>query len=688
MSDTFDPPRPAPADRMPTILHIDDRDDHLYVVRKTLERAGYRVLNERTGEGGLAAAVATLPDLIILDIKLPDVSGIEVCRRIKADLRLQTTPVLHLSSHYRTTEDKAFALESGADAYLVHPAEPVELLATIHVLMRIRRTEDSLRENQTRLKIAVAESQARERLLRISDDRFSQALEAGQMGVWSWSLATGELYWSERTEVMNGYEPGTPRRTMHEWLDRIHPEDAPRVRDAIERSVERQMTYEDEFRLVLPDGVIRWIFTRGATRTDADGRVAEMYGVCLDVTARRAAEEALKESERRARAASEQAVRASRMKDDFLATLSHELRTPLNAIVGNAELLEIEEPGGAEFCECVHAIRRNAASQSQLIDDLLDVSRIITGKLTLEPRLVDLAEVLDAALGSVRLAAEAKGVALRVEAVDGSQAYGDAARLQQVLWNLLSNAIKFTPRGGRVLVRLTRQSGRMTVDVIDDGQGIDPQFLPYVFERFRQEDQSRARHYGGLGLGLAIARHIVEMHGGTIEADSAGRDRGSRFSVSLPIAPVLADPAGATSAAQRARDGDGTVRVPLGGLRVLVVDDHADGRSVVSRLLNRSGAETTEASSAAEAMSELKRRPFDLLICDLGMPDEDGLTLIRRIRSATGTMARVPAIALTAYAHPADRVESARAGFQAHLAKPVHVRELLETAVDLTGGAP
>ena len=394
----------------------------------------------------------------------------------------------------------------------------------------------------------------------------------------------------------------------------------------------------------------------------------------------------------REQAARFQAEEASRLKDEFLATLSHELRTPLNAILGWSQILQNQNLAGHDAQKALVTIERNARSQSQLIDDLLDVSRIITGKLRLDVRAVDLTSVISAAVDAARPAAEAKNIRLQT-LLDpkAAQISGDPDRLQQVIWNLLSNAIKFTPKNGRVQVRLERVNSHIEIVVSDTGAGIEPEFLPFVFERFRQSDGSMTRRHGGLGLGLAIVRQLVELHGGSVAVESAGAGAGTIFIVALPLLPVRQDPVvdGSPRIHPAARNNPAADCPPeLSGLRVLLVDDEADSRDLLKFVLESCGAHITTAASAAEAMGKITSEKFDVLISDIGMPEEDGFSLIRKIRKLSADQGgAVPAIALTAYARAEDRVQALRSGFQIHVAKPVESSELIAAVANLAGGA-
>jgi signal transduction histidine kinase len=527
-------------DRPPRILHVDDDEANRYAVTRSLVKAGYEVAEAATGSDALRE-VDDLPDLVILDVRLPDIDGYEVCRRIKGNPATSQIPVLHLSASFITSSDKAHGLNGGADAYLVRPVEPVELLATVNALLRTRRAEAALRDAKV---------------------------------------------------------------------------EAETSRDAAET--------------------------------------------------------------------------ANRLKDDFLATLSHELRTPLNAIVGWTQILRDPDTPKDVLAEGLETIERNAKVQAQLIEDLLDISRIISGKLRLEVQAVDLVGVIRSAVASVAPAADARGVRIE-QTLDPAAAAvtGDPARLQQVAWNLLSNAVKFTPRDGRVRVALARVDSHVEFTVADTGRGIEPAFLPYVFDRFRQADASTKRTQGGLGLGLAIVRQLVELHGGTVAASSAGPDRGATFTVTLPLSALKAAPPDAARPDQSIPALAAAVRpCDLTGLRLLIVDDDPDSLTVLARLLETCGARVVTAGGAADALAALATGPFDVVVSDIGMPGQDGYDLIREIRALPADRGgRTPAIALTAFARTEDRQRALAAGFQIHATKPVDRAELTALIASLTGRA-
>ncbi len=398
-----------------------------------------------------------------------------------------------------------------------------------------------------------------------------------------------------------------------------------------------------------------------------------------DITDRKLAEEERKLLLEGAQAARAEADVANSIKDEFLATLSHELRTPLTSILGWSYLLangKLDEQGAKRAIE---TIVRNADAQKQLIDELLDISRIITGKLRLDVGPVELAPMIDSIVDSMRPAADARHIQLET-ALDQSVApiSGDADRLQQVIWNLLSNSIKFTPKGGNVLARLEQTDSNLEITISDTGQGIAAELLPYVFDRFRQSDSSSSRRHGGLGLGLAIVRQLVELHGGTVSVESPGEGEGSTFKVQLPVRSVSHEPGDrANSLAKILSEGQSKLVPSLDGIHVLVVDDDSDARELVTAVLVASGAQVVSARSAVEALHELARKRFDVLVSDIGMAEMDGYELISQVRKLPAECGgRIPAAALTAYAGIEDKKRALAAGYQVHIPKPIAPDEL------------
>jgi signal transduction histidine kinase/ActR/RegA family two-component response regulator len=391
-------------------------------------------------------------------------------------------------------------------------------------------------------------------------------------------------------------------------------------------------------------------------------------------------------SEQSARA---EAETASRLKDEFLATVSHELRTPLTAVLGWIHILRGGQLDAAAATHALGIIERNAQSQNQLIEDLLDVSRIITGKLRLDVRPVDPAAIIESAIEAILPAAEAKEIRLQKVLDTGvSSISGDPARLQQVIWNLLSNAIKFTPKGGRVHVSLERINSHIEISVTDSGEGIKKDFLPFVFDRFRQADGTSVRRYGGLGLGLAVVRHLIELHGGTVQAASSGEGQGAVFTIKLPLLPVYRREMKTERLHPAQSDTPPPIEYPdnLAGLKVLVVDDEADTLEMIKVLLGQCGAKVTTANSSAEALKALERMRPDVIISDIGMPIEDGFQFMQKVRQLPPEKGgKIPAVALTAYARAEDRLRVLRSGYQMHISKPVELAELVAVVANVGG---
>ena len=441
--------------------------------------------------------------------------------------------------------------------------------------------------------------------------------------------------------------------------------------------------------LITRDGHHLPIEDSGAPIRDPDGKMIGLVVVFHDTSERRRIEqerEALLRSEQEAR---QEAEASDRLKDEFLATVSHELRTPLSAILGWSAMLNLGDIDPETRDNALKVIERNARSQASIIDDILDVSRIITGKLNIEQRTVDLAPIIHTAVDTLHPAATAKGIKLTV-AFEQTESLvtGDPARLQQIVWNLVSNAIKFTPSGGRIAVRLSQVDSQLELSVSDTGIGLSKPFLPHVFERFRQADSSTTRTHGGLGLGLAIVRHLVELQGGTVMAESEGTGKGSLFKVRLPAASTI-DQALATEREPAAisldgNDGSQVREFDLRGLRVLVVDDELDTLEIVSLLLRRYGAVVRTSVSSGDALEVFNQWKPNVLISDLGMPEEDGFTLISKVRSLPPEAGgKTPALALTAYVREEDRLRTLAAGYEMHVKKPVEPYSLAEAVARL-----
>ena len=446
--------------------------------------------------------------------------------------------------------------------------------------------------------------------------------------------------------------------------------------------------------LVAKDGTERPIDDSAAPIRNEQGEVVGTVLVFRDISERKRMELERENLLASAQAAQKEAEQANRLKDEFLATASHELRTPLTAVVGWARMLRTGKLDAENSARALEAIERNATLQTKLIDDLLDVSRIITGKLTLDRRAIEMAHVVSDAVNTVRPAAEAKNITIETSFdAEAGPVLGDANRLQQVVWNLLSNAVKFTPKNGSIEVALHRVNSEAEISVRDSGEGISREFLPYVFDRFRQGDGKTTRMHSGLGLGLAIVRQLVELHGGKVNAQSDGPGLGATFKLRLPILSLNSVKTAArdlTMTRARVTDSlsiDGPPR--LDGVRVLVVDDDADTREMLKAVLSECQADVITAASAAEAIDEIERRKPDVLVSDVGMPEQDGYEFIKNVREreCVDHTARIPALALTAYAKAEDRVRALAGGYQVHLSKPVEPAEFVLVVANLAGRA-
>ncbi|HYO62064.1 MAG TPA: PAS domain S-box protein [Pyrinomonadaceae bacterium] len=504
---------------------------------------------------------------------------------------------------------------------------------------------------------------------------------------------------SEYVERMLGYTVAEWLSTPNFWLTIVHPEDREEAAAAAAAHFAEGGPGVNRFRWLTKDGRVLWVESHSNVIQDAEGRPVGMRGVVLDMSESRRLQQEREELLEREQEARLRAEEANRVKDEFLATLSHELRTPLTAILGWAKMLSERALDPETTARAVGIIHRNAFNQKQLIDDILDVSRIITGKLRVEPEPFEALSVVGAAVDAVRQAAAARNIQLRCNFDPrAGSVVGDPHRVQQIVWNLLSNAVKFTPDGGSVRVDVERLPAHLRITVSDTGQGIAPDFLPFVFDRFRQGDQTTTRRHGGLGIGLSLVRHLVELHGGSVHAYSAGEGQGATFTVDLPLPldarlphpsaggdePSACAREEAPSASSAAAGRSMGMPPALVGVRVLVVEDEEDTLELLSMLLRRNGAQVTGVTSARDALDALDAAPFDVLVSDIGMPGEDGYELMRKLRARPAERGgRTPAVALTAYAGDKDRLLALRSGFHLHLSKPVEIAALISGVADL-----
>ncbi|MGB3308811.1 MAG: response regulator [Nodosilinea sp.] len=517
-----------------------------------------------------------------------------------------------------------------------------------------------------------------EAALQESEERFRLSTYAVDGMVYDWDLQTGRVYRSEGLYRLIGIHPEAAPLARNWWGSRIHPTDLARVENRMAPILEGSSDrYEFEYRIRHQNGHWVDVWDRGYLIHNQQGKVIRVVGSTTDITNRKQAEQEREQLLARERATREQAEAANRIKDEFLAVVSHELRSPLNPILGWSKLLRTRQLSEQKKEYALEVIERNAQIQAQLINDLLDVSRILRGKLSLNKTKVNLGLTIQSALETVQLAVDAKSIRVCSDIDPAPRLVsGDADRLQQVVWNLLSNAVKFTPPEGQISLRLEYLDSQAQITITDTGKGIHPNFLPHVFDRFRQEDATTTRQFGGLGLGLALVRYLVDLHGGQVKADSLGEGHGATFTVTLPLLP-------SHTTAEREQP-PAKPLTNLKGTQILVVDDDGTTCEFIAFFLELQGARVMTAASAGEAIAVLTRFRPDIILSDIGMPDMDGYMLMRQVRSLSPEQGgQVPAIALTAYAGEIDYRQAIAAGFQKHITKPVELDQLIEAIAEL-----
>lgn len=689
------------------ILIVDDEPANLIVLQTVLEDPGYRLVRAETPEQALLALVEDEFALLILDIRMPGMNGFELAQMIKQRKKTAGVPIIFLTAYYDKDQHESEGYGKGAVDFLNKPVNPSILRSKVAVFADLHRKSRAIAQAHDALLIEVAERRrAEERLreltdtlerrvtarteeLRRADEKLHSVMNSITDGLlmldknWCFTYcnAQGARMLGMRPELLIG---GCV------W-DLLPLTRRPKFFENFYLAMDRRETVA--FEEFCADPLNIWL---GCHCYPSDEGLSVYFH---DITDRREVEvrrEQLLAAEQAARAEGERVARA---KDEFLASLSHELRTPLAAILGWSRVLQQRSPDPSTLSRGIDAISRNAWAQSNLVNDLLDMSRIVSGKLRLNLERVDLRAIADAAADTARPAAQAKGVAIRV-ASDGSRAeiLGDTMRLQQIASNLVTNALKFTPAGGTVSIATAVDGANAVLEVSDTGQGIAADFLPHVFDRFSQADGSAARVHGGLGLGLSIVKNLVELHGGTVLARSAGDGKGAAFSVTFAQAAAASettdiDP-GETAAVPGAgfgpsprHDDDG--HIDLAGVSVLLVDDDADMLAFERRLLGDCGANVTTAGSAELALQCLRRERFDVLLSDLGMPGTDGYGLIKTVRSTLGISAdRLPAAAVTGFVRAEDRERALADGYQAFVQRPASPTALARTVFDLMQRAP
>ncbi|AVH71341.1 hybrid sensor histidine kinase/response regulator [Nostoc sp. 'Lobaria pulmonaria (5183) cyanobiont'] len=708
------------------ILLVDDKLENLLALEAILEKLGENLVRATSGEEALRCLLHQDFAVILLDVQMPGMDGFETATLIRNRGRSRHTPIIFLTA-FSTSDQmlfKGYAL--GAVDYLLKPLDPNILTSKVTVFVELFKKTEAVKQQTAQLVAVNTE-------LRQSEERFRSLSTCSPVGIFETDTEGDCKYTNPRYQAICGLKAAESLEKR--WLESVHPEDKERAIASWSAYICEGREYSEEFRFQAAHGNIRWVQVRSSPMLSSQGELLGYVGTLEDITERKQAEE-VRAQVIREQTARQEAEAANRMKDEFLAVLSHELRTPLTSMLGWSKILRTKKLDEKATSRALEAIERNAISQMQLIEDILDVSRIIRGQLRLNVSAVNLISVMEAALEAVRPLAEPKDIQLNT-VLDTSigSVYGDLARLQQIVWNLLTNAIKFTPKGGRVEVRLSKHFGFSISDfgvgatsttistsqsndlrfesdsenldsantdesnnlkskiqnsksqyaqiqVIDTGIGISSEFLPKVFERFRQADSTTTRSHNGLGLGLAIVRHLVELHKGAIFAESLGTGQGATFTVRLPL---LQDNKGSRVSREATGEISSPVAAtPLAGLRVLVVDDEADTRNFLSFMFEEYGAFASAVASVDEALVVLEQAKPDILISDIGMSEQDGYTLIRKLRSLEPEKGgRIPAIALTAYTREEDRLKALSEGFQQHLSKPIDPNKLIAAVANV-----
>ena len=634
-----------------TVLVVDDNPATRYSTARVVRAAGFKTVE--AGSGGEALdQVGQGVSAVVLDVHLPDMDGFEVCRVIRSRPLTATLPVVHLSAAFVRNEDRVTGLNAGADGYMVHPVEPAVLVGTLQALIRARTAEDQMRRSEQRFRAIYDQAQSGIALID-SEGRFADA-----------NPALLEMLGRKAGDILG--------RSLAELAP-------PAWRVSIERNTvepaEGGAPWRGEFPLLAADGHEVHLEWSISAHVEPGVRIA----IAIDVSDRHELEQRRADVLEREQAARVVAERHSRTKDDFIAVLSHELRTPLNAIVGWVHILKRRGvlPEGLRGIE---AIERNAKTQARIISDILDVSRINSGKLRLEREWADPAELVASAIESLGISIDERKLAVETDIGNAHEpVYIDTGRYQQIFWNLMTNAIKFSPQGGKLQVVLKRDGDRLLLDVRDFGQGIDPDFIPHLFDRFTQSDAPGNRSHGGLGLGLSIVKHLVDLHGGTVVASSDGLGKGTLMRVELPAVAGAADTEAPEVEGDAGPDSEQQEPEVLDRLDVLVVEDDPEATEMMRVVLGDRGARVRTAHDYDSALAALQQAWPDVLVSDIGLPGKDGYELVRQVRQLeAGRARRLPIIALTAFARAEDRSKTLAAGFDLHLGKPLKPHLLLE----------
>ncbi len=619
------------------ILNVDDDDGARYAKTRILQVAGFNVIEAANGADALALVQSRTPDLVLLDVKLPDINGLEVCRRIKAAPASATVLVLQTSAALTGRADKVRGLEGGADNYLAAPIGADELVANVNALLRLRHTQAALVESQ---------------------ERFRELAENITDVFWIFSLGDHALlYVSPAYELLWGRTLDTLADDAGSWLSAVHPDDVIRIRNSFDAMFSEQR-FDEQYRITLPSGQLRWVHDRGFPVRDAAGEFYRMARITSDITATKEAERALRE--------------ADLHKDEFIATLAHELRNPLGPIRNAIAIMrQVAPPEIKPLSAAYGVVSRQVDHMAHLINDLLDVARISHGKIALKIAEISVDDILDSALETSAPFIEERGHVLEVSKNHGNAIlHGDAIRLAQAVGNLLNNAAKYTPYGGSIKVSTAAGPGSMvSITITDNGIGIPAERTTSIFQMFAQGDTAPDRAQDGLGIGLPLVRQIAELHKGAVRVESRGTGQGSTFTLVLPAEhPVRED-----SPAENALDGDSadaSVR------KVLIVDDNADAAEMMAMLLSSYGHEVQTAGDAESTLRIANEFVPDVILLDIGLPGTDGYT-VGRILRRDPRFHTTMLIALTGYGSARDRERSMEAGFDHHVVKPAQVDQLL-----------
>lgn len=659
-----------------SILIVDDHAPNLLALEAVLGPLGHRLVRAASGEEALKKLLCSDFALILLDVQMPRIDGFETATLIKSHARIANIPIIFMTATSRDASQIFRGYSHGAVDYLLKPFEPqilrskVSVFIDLHVKAEMIRTQENLLREQ---EMAI--------LAQRNEQRYRGLAESLPLAMWA-AAPDGTVYYSNRAwRDYSGQRPEEATTLTNHNV--VHEKDIEGVRASWARARQSGDPFEMEYRLRRStDGAYRWHHGRGVAERDDHGQIQGWVVTAIDIEDQKTAAEARVRLFALEREARQKADAANKAKDEFLATLSHEIRSPLHAILGWAQMLRTGELDEAGCAQAAETIERNAQAQGRLIEDLLDVQRIVTGKTRLSVKLVDMRTVIKAAAASLRPAADAKGIRISLELAKLPPFAGDPARLLQIVTNLLLNAVKFTAENGHVRLILSETESGIELTVSDDGAGIQADFLPHVFERFQQADSTTTRAHGGLGLGLAIVRHLVELHGGTVSAKSDGLGKGAAFTISLPVRR--------SSQRLRAADAPRVVSPPtLAGVDVLVVDDERDARELLRAVLVKCGASVTVAVSSADALVCASSRMPDVLVSDIGMPGEDGYSLIEKVLAQAAREGKKPpvAVAVTAFATTEDRAHALRSGFHSHLTKPVDPAGLVSTIANLLDNA-